>query len=69
MSSAENENDSDLDYSETEECSYEDYYNPCDDNDSETMNQCDPEHFDFECLTVDQASYQLKAHSILNSFD
>ena len=54
MSSIENE--SDIDYSETEECGYDDYYNLCDDADNESVNQkkCDPEHFDFECLTVDQ---------------
>lgn len=62
MSGAENDNESDLEYSETEECGYDDYYNICDDNDSETMNQrkCDPEHFEFECLTVDQASLILQ---------
>ena len=54
MSSVENE--SDVDYSETEECGYDDYYNLCDDADNELVNQkkCDPEHFDFDCLTVDQ---------------
>ena len=56
MSSIDNDNESDVDYSETEECGYDDYYNPCDDTDGETMNQkkCDPEHFEFECLSVDQ---------------
>lgn len=51
-----NDNESDVEYSETEECGYDDYYNPCNDADNETMNQkkCDPEHFEFECLTVDQ---------------
>ena len=50
------DNESDVDCSETEECGYDDYYNPCDDTDNETMNQkkCDPEHFEFECLSVDQ---------------
>ena len=60
MSSAiDNDNESDVEYSETEECGYDDYYNPCDDTDSETMNQkkCDPEHFEFECLTVDQVCW------------
>lgn len=58
MSSMDNDNESDVDYSETEECGYDDYYNPCDDTDSESMNQkkCDPEHFEFDCLTVDQVS-------------
>jgi hypothetical protein len=53
-----NDNESDVEYSETEECGYDDYYNPCDDADGESMNQkkCDPEHFEFECLTVDQVS-------------
>lgn len=52
------DNESDVDCSETEECGYDDYYNPCDDTDNETMNQkkCDPEHFEFECLSVDQVS-------------
>lgn len=55
-----NDNESDVEYSETEECGYDDYYNPCDDADGESMNQkkCDPEHFEFECLTVDQVSWK-----------
>ena len=50
-----NENESDVDYSE-EECDYDAYYNPCDDTDNEAVNhkKYDPEHFDFDCLTVDQ---------------
>lgn len=54
-----NENESDVEYSETEECDYDAYYNPCDDTDSETVNhkKYDPEHFDFECLTVDQVGF------------
>ena len=55
MSSVDNE--SDVDCSEVDvECGYEDYYNPCDDTDNENMNhkKCDPEHFEFECLTIDQ---------------
>ena len=56
MSSIENE--SDVDYSETEECGYDDYYNPCDDTDNEVTNQkkWDSEHYEYDCLTVDQVS-------------
>ena len=35
---------------------FSDYYNPNDDTENETLNQKkdDPEHFEFECLSVDQ---------------
>ena len=63
---SDNVNESDTECSETEDSS--DYYNLiCDDTDIESINQekCDPEHFEFECLTVDQVSYKKNAHFLL----
>ena len=64
------DNESDVEYSETEECGYDDYYNPCDDTDNEIANQrkCDPEHFDYECLSVDQVFLFFLAHLFEGGF-
>ena len=57
MSSIINDNESIEEYSDLEECGCDDYYYLSDDTatDSETV-KCDPEHFEFQCLTVDQVS-------------
>ena len=74
MSSTIDNGESVLEYSDTEECDCGDYYFQSDDtdSDSETLNQkkCDPEHFEFQCLTVDQVScvtscYTNLVHNIL----
>ena len=65
---SDNDNESDTECSETEDSS--DYYNLiCDDTDIESINQekCDPEHFEFECLTVDQVSYKKKCSFLIET--
>ena len=54
-STIDNDDDSVLEYSDTEECDGGDDT----DTDSGTLNRqkkCDPEHFEFECLKADQVS-------------
>ena len=57
---SDNDNKSDMECSETED--YFDYYDFYEDIDSESLYQkrCDPEHVEFECLTVDQVIYEKK---------
>ncbi|KAJ9593833.1 hypothetical protein L9F63_027523 [Diploptera punctata] len=49
------EYDTDMDYSD-DDCCYEDYYNHEDDFDAEQLDpsKSDPEHFVFDCLTVEE---------------
>ena len=69
MSSTINDNESIEEYSDLEECGCDDYYYLSDDmaTDSETVNQkkCDPEHFEFQCLTVDQVSWVTSCYTNL----